>query len=534
MREQSKPEPVPAPAGQAETNAKSSNRRSEAPRRESRPGGRRIADPSSLKPGSPSFVEPNEVLVGTRSTANTFEPAVVFGAYRVDQEVGKLILGQPHRMDVLASRGADDRRAMETSLLRALRSNDVNEHGRRKARRALEEYGFVARQSAAVLLAQDACERVAAARILGEIGLSTSLQFLLEALYDSETIVRTQAVESVGRLRLPSAIGALLDIARRYPDVSSSVLSNALNACSIESMNFVDSKSAQPELLLSGGTIDLKTEILQLEPSATFENLPESSDDQNFVDTLATLQSAESDARAIAAQTLAIYRVQRSVAALKLLASNDPEPAVRAVAVASLGAIDHESVFSTVLVGLADEARDVRAAAARAVSRLSFDRADAYARVIEMSDVQELSDVACACIKTGMAAQALDRLTSEDRRQAYEAYSLLSLLAKANQCQPILDVIESHANLHTCMVAIQLLGLSGQSELASQLTNLAEKVGMPRRIANSSCGGNKQHKPNAASLGQKNYRQLLLYSEIRRVPQLHNDILIITTMFNFQ
>jgi HEAT repeat protein len=167
------------------------------------------------------------------------------------------------------------------------------------------------------------------------------------------------------------------------------------------------------------------------------------------------------------------------------LAAVDPEPAVRAVAVASLGAIDHESVFSSVLVALADEARDVRAAAARAVSRLSFDRADAYARVIELSDAQELSDVACACIKTGMAAQALDRLTSDDRRQAYEAFSLLSLLAKANQSQPILDVIEKHADLNTCAVAIQLLRLSGHPEIATHLRQLAVRDGMPEDLRTS-------------------------------------------------
>jgi HEAT repeat protein len=312
--------------------------------------------------------------------------------------------------------------------------------------------------------------------------LASSLQFLLEALYDSDTIVRTQAVESIGNLKLPSAIGALLDIARRYPDVSSSVLSNALNACSIESLDIFVPSSGQSALLLSGGTEPFRSEITQLEPSPTFQGLPDLSDDDVLIDTLAMLQSTDANARASAAQTLAIYRVQRSVLALKQLAADDPEPAVRAVAVASLGAIDHESVFSTVLVALADEARDVRAAAARAVSRLSFDRADAYARVIELSDAKELSDVACACIKTGMAAQALDRLTSDDRRQAYEAFSLLSLLAKANQSQPILDVIEKHADVNTCAVAIQLLGLSGHPEIATQLRQLAVRAGMPEDL----------------------------------------------------
>ena len=47
-----------------------------------------------------------------------------FGAYRIDQEVGKLVLGKPHRMDVMASRVPDDRRAIEASLVKALSASD--------------------------------------------------------------------------------------------------------------------------------------------------------------------------------------------------------------------------------------------------------------------------------------------------------------------------------------------------------------------------------------------------------------------------
>ncbi len=146
-------------------------------------------------------------------------PTSLYGAYRIDQEVGKLILGQPHRIDVLASRASDDRRATETSLIKGLNSSDLDESARRRAREALEEYGFVARQCATLLLAPDAFERTSAARLLGAIKSPAALPFLLEGLYDSESIVRNQAVVSIGELKIPSAIGALLDIARtRFPN----------------------------------------------------------------------------------------------------------------------------------------------------------------------------------------------------------------------------------------------------------------------------------------------------------------------------
>jgi HEAT repeat protein len=450
-------------------------------RQGARRGGRRSTDMKAPNPSE--LMEPHEQSLELRPVGAP-APIELFGAYRVDQEVFKLVLGQPHRMDVLASRAPDDRRAMETSLLKAVRSSEADEVGRRKARQALEDYGFLARQSATLLLAPDACERAAAARMLGEVGATSSLQFLLEALYDTEAIVRTQAVESIGALKLPSAIGALLDIAHRYPDMPTSIMSNALNACSIDFMGiFEDAPPVpQPALLLASADESGASEITQLEPASAVYELPESSDDESLVDALAHLQSVDAEARAASAQTLALYRVRRAVSALKQMASSDVEPAVRAAAAASLGAIDHESVFSAVLVALADEARDVRAAAARALSRLSFDRADAYVRVIETSDVDELAEVACACIKTGMAAQALDRLASDDRRQAYEAFSLLSLLAKANQAQPILEVIERHTDINTCLVAIQLLGNSGHPDIAPALRLLAVRETMPEQL----------------------------------------------------
>jgi hypothetical protein len=45
-------------------------------------------------------------------------PTSLYGAFQVDQEVTKLVTGQPHRMEVLASRAPDDRRAIEASLLK--------------------------------------------------------------------------------------------------------------------------------------------------------------------------------------------------------------------------------------------------------------------------------------------------------------------------------------------------------------------------------------------------------------------------------
>ena len=409
-------------------------------------------------------------------------PTTLFGAYRIDQEVGKLILGQPHRMDVLASRASDDRRAIETSLTKGVNAPDLDESARSRARAALEEYGFVARQCATLLLAPDAFERTSAARSLGEIKSETALPFLLESLYDSESIVRNQAVLSIGELKLPSAIGALLDIARTHPDVPSALLSRTLSACSVEGLDFFDAMPIEPGQLGVGNYLSVIEQITQLEPASSVEELPEHSDDEQLNRALSLLGSVDLQERAEALKALAQFRVRSSVEAITHLARHESEPNLRAIAIFSLGAIDHESVFAAILIGMADESREVRAAAARALNRLSFDRADAYVRVIETSDEETITNVARACIQAGIVSQNVDRLDSSDYRQAYETFSLFCLLAKANMNDPILNAIVDHPNMDVRLKAVHLLAATGQPGIFEHLRQLAVREGVREEV----------------------------------------------------
>ncbi|HEV7860659.1 MAG TPA: HEAT repeat domain-containing protein [Pyrinomonadaceae bacterium] len=429
--------------------------------------------------------ESNEQSLEIRQPGGNVVSPALFGSYRVDQEVCKLLLGQPHRLDVLLSRATDDRRAMETSLMKALQSAEATDDVRRRSRRALEEYGFVARQSAALLLAHDAYERASAARTLGEIGSPLALSFLLEALHDAEMVVRTHAVSSLGALRLPSAIGALLDMAWRHPEMSAAQISRVLSACSVETLEGLSSMTFEAEhsfLSDSPREHNFTGEIMHLDPAARVEQLPEWLEDETLSEALARLESTDVEARTAAVRQLAQFQVQRSVEALTIIAGRDEDSSVRAAAVSSLCAIDHESVFAPVLIALADDAREVRAAAARSLSRLNFDRADAYVRVQETSDAETLREVARSCIKAGIARQAIDRLASADRRQAYEAFSLLSILAKSNQTEPILEAIASHPEINVQLAATRLLGLAGRPEVAAQLRQLVVRDGLPEKV----------------------------------------------------
>jgi HEAT repeat protein len=418
-------------------------------------------------------------VVVARSSAQ----AVQFGAYRVEQEVSQLVQGKPHSVEVLSSRAVDDRRAVEASLLKALRAPETDEDGRRRARMALEDYGFVARGCASLLLGAEGFERAYAARTLGEMRSTLALPFLTEALYDSDSVVRLECVQSLGAIGQPSAIGALLDVASRHKDIPAAIIGPALTACSVESVELGwDSNQSARATSEEGDDTWFEGDVRAVEPVDNFEELPEWVEDENLRAALVQLESTDGESRVSAAHQLAQFRVRRSVEALASMSQSNGEPGERAAAVTSLGVIDHESVFAPVIVALADEAREVRAAAARALSRLSFDRADAYVRVIESTDSKTLRGVARACMKAGLASQAISRLASEDRRQAYEAFSLLSLCVKAGEVQSILDTVECHRDIEVRLACINLLATSPRPEICEQLVRIAGNGGVPEKV----------------------------------------------------
>jgi HEAT repeat protein len=101
---------------------------------------------------------------------------------------------------------------------------------------------------------------------------------------------------------------------------------------------------------------------------------------------------------------------------------------------------------------------------------------------MEKAEPETLRDVARACIKIGIVSQTADRLASEDRRQAYEAFSLFSLLAKANETEPILETIRNHKDTEVRLSAIRVLSVAAGPDVAPKLRELVAVEGMPENV----------------------------------------------------
>jgi hypothetical protein len=186
--------------------------------------------------------------------------------------------------------------------------------------------------------------------------------------------------------------------------------------------------------------------FFELSESKPYQPLPESNDKSllNAIDQASEEYEEDEQVRELAVRILTAFRTRNSVESLSQIALYDLSSNLRSKAVSILTDFDHESVFEAILLACADPTREVRAAAARGLFRLSFDRADAWKRIIETNDEFRMSHAARAAIESGIAVKSLDRLIHEDLKVAYEAFALVSLMIRAGETAEIFAAIRTH------------------------------------------------------------------------------------------
>lgn len=176
--------------------------------------------------------------------------------------------------------------------------------------------------------------------------------------------------------------------------------------------------------------------------------------------------------RELAVRILAAFRTRNSIDALAQIALYDLSSNLRSKAVTTLADFDHESVFETILLACADPTREVRAAAARGLFRLSFDRAHAWKRILEANDEFRMSHAARAAIEAGIVGKSLDRLVHEDLKIAYEAFALVSLLIKAGETDAIFEAISDHKDERVKYALLHVLKVHRDERTLDKLNSL--------------------------------------------------------------
>ncbi len=224
--------------------------------------------------------------------------------------------------------------------------------------------------------------------------------------------------------------------------------------------------------------------IDKLEPARPFEQLPLSNDPALISAIEQTQDEFEEDeaVRELAVRILNAFKNRNSVEALSQVALYDLSSTLRSRAVTILSDFDHESVFSTILIAGADPTREVRAAAARALTRLSCNRADAWTRIIETEEEGRMVQAARAAIEGDMVERTFSRLVHSDRKFAYEGFTLLALLIKANETESIFKALENHDDMNVRRAILHVIKVSKNQKALEGLYNLLERKTMPLEL----------------------------------------------------
>jgi HEAT repeat protein len=159
-----------------------------------------------------------------------------------------------------------------------------------------------------------------------------------------------------------------------------------------------------------------------------------------------------------------------------------PEAADRAAAIVELSHVDTDEAFQQICAAFDDEAKEVRSAAARALFELRADRAESFTRALREAPPERRRQIGAAISTSGLASEAVSQLTGESREKTYEAFSLLFLMAKAGEVQPLVRAIEGHPNNEVRLAVVKLLALSGQKEILPAFRRLAVRGSLPTEV----------------------------------------------------
>ncbi|HEV2707682.1 MAG TPA: HEAT repeat domain-containing protein, partial [Pyrinomonadaceae bacterium] len=159
------------------------------------------------------------------------------------------------------------------------------------------------------------------------------------------------------------------------------------------------------------------------------------------------------------------------------------EPAERAIAVKELARLGGgDDAFREICAAFDDPSQDVRSAAARTLYEMQDDRAESFTRALREAPPERRRHIGGAIASSGLAVEAIGQLTGASRDKTYEAFSLLFLMAKAGEVQPLVRAIEAHPDNEVRLAVVKLLALSGQREILPAFRRLAVRGSLPTEV----------------------------------------------------
>ena len=216
--------------------------------------------------------------------------------------------------------------------------------------------------------------------------------------------------------------------------------------------------------------------IRSMPEAKTFEPLPDVCDDVLVQAVQHSNVDFESDegAREAALQELSSYRTSTAVEAVAQVALYDLSSSLRSQALSVLAEYDHPVVFESILLACSDPARPVQTAAARALLNLSFDRTEAWVRILRTDDEILLRQSARAVIAAGFLDRTYDRLLHNEPQSAEEAFAIVALLIRAGETNEIFQEIAQPRDPRVARALLHIIEVVREPRVVEELIALSE------------------------------------------------------------
>lgn len=152
-------------------------------------------------------------------------------------------------------------------------------------------------------------------------------------------------------------------------------------------------------------------------------------------------------------------------------------------AMSQLTAVAEQKSLETITEFLEDPSREVRNQAARELYRVNPEFAATFFNsALREGPPARRRTIGAALAGSGLVGDAIQALNSGRQKNAYSTISLLFLVAKAGEVQPLLDLLEDHPSIELRLALIELLALSGEASILPALKRLAVKRILPPEV----------------------------------------------------
>lgn len=156
---------------------------------------------------------------------------------------------------------------------------------------------------------------------------------------------------------------------------------------------------------------------------------------------------------------------------------------VEVSALSDLTTVGKGDSFQVITGWLEDPSTEVRNAAVRALYRLNPELAASFFnRALREGPPDRRRKIGAALAGSGLVVDAINNLKGESHQNLYGAFSLLFLVAKAGEVQPLISVVEDHPSIELRLALIELLALSGEAEIVPVFRRLAASSTLPSEV----------------------------------------------------